>query len=372
MRRIDAIYEKLKELYLEDGEGLSAIEIAKALDLDRANVSGDLNKLCDEEKVIKNKGKPVLFRPVKEAEKKQEGTSLDKFAEKNQSLFSSVEKSKAAILYPPKGMNILILGETGVGKSMFANLIHKYAVEMGRMKADAPFITFNCADYANNPQLLIGQLFGTKKGAYTGADSDKIGLIDKANGGILFLDEVHRLPPEGQEMFFTFMDKGTYRRLGETEVESRADVLIISATTENPDSALLKTFIRRIPMIIRIPDLSERNIEERFNLISQFMREESFRLGREIKVSVNTMRALLSYHCPNNVGQLKTDVQLICAKAYADYISHKKDEIIVSSIDIPEYIRQGLFSGTEHRQIWNKLIGINNRYCIFDSSKDTL
>lgn len=374
MRRIDAIYEKLKELY--QGDGLSAIEIAYALKLDRANVSGDLNKLCDEGKVIKSKKKPVLFHPVlgaAEEEKDEKGkTTLEKFAERNQSLFSSVEKAKAAVLYPPKGMNILILGETGVGKSMFANLIHKYAIEMERMKVNAPFITFNCADYANNPQLLISHLLGTKKGAYTGADSDKIGLIEKADGGILFLDEVHRLPPEGQEMFFYFMDKGSYRRLGEAEIESSADVLIISATSENPDSALLKTFIRRIPMIIRIPDLSERSIEERFSLISQFMREESFRLGRQIKLSVNTMRALLSYHCPNNVGQLKTDVQLICAKAYADYISHKKDEIKINSIDIPEYIRQGLYVETEHRQIWTKLISINNRYCIFDSSKDAM
>jgi transcriptional regulator with AAA-type ATPase domain len=100
-------------------------------------------------------------------------------------------------------MHILILGETVVGKSMFAELIHKYAVEMERMVKNSPFVVFNCADYANNPQLLLSQLFGTKKGAYTGADADKVGLVEKADNGILFLDEVHRLPPEGQEMFFS-------------------------------------------------------------------------------------------------------------------------------------------------------------------------
>ena len=368
MKRIEAVYEKLKELGGE--KGVSAIEIADALNLDRANVSKDLNRLCDEGKAVKGKGKPVLFTLVK-ANKKEE-TILDRLSASNESLYSAVKQAKAAVLYPPKGLHMLILGETGVGKSMFAGIIHKYAIEMKRMEANSPFITFNCADYSNNPQLLLSQLFGSKKGAYTGADADKPGLIEKANGGILFLDEVHRLPPEGQEMFFTFMDNGTFRRLGETESERNASVLIVSATTENPDSALLKTFTRRIPMVIRIPSLSERSLEERFNLIGQFFREETSRLGRQIRVSVNSMRAFLSYHCESNVGQLKTDIQLVCAKAYADFLSQDKEEIEISSLELPQYIKQGLYKEIEHRQLWNKLIGINKRYCIFDETKETM
>lgn len=367
MKRIDVVYKKLCELY--NGEGISAGEVATSLELDRANVSADLNKLSEVGKIEKIKGKPVLFVPQ---ENNLNKNIFEKFVEKNSTLFGAVEQAKAAILYPPKGMNMLILGETGVGKSMFVGLIHRYAIEMEVMTEESPLITFNCADYANNPQLLIGQLFGSVKGAYTGADSDKPGLIEKANGGILFLDEVHRLPPEGQEIFFTFMDKGTFRRLGETNNERSSKVLIVSATTENPKSNLLKTFTRRIPMIIRIPNLDERTLEERFNLVTDFMREESARLRKVIKVSVNTMRSLLSYNCSNNVGQLKTDIQLLCAKAYADFISHKKEEIVISSLDIPEYIREGLYMGIEHRQIWNKLIGINNRYCIFDTSEENM
>ncbi|MGQ0420917.1 amino acid--tRNA ligase-related protein, partial [Bacillus sp. HC-Mk] len=86
-----------------------------------------------------------------------------------------------------------------------------------------------------NAPSIRDVLFGIKKGAYTGA-SDQKGLIEKAHEGILFLDEVHRLPPEGQEMLFTFIDRGVYRRLGETENERKAQVLIITATTEEPNS----------------------------------------------------------------------------------------------------------------------------------------
>nr|WP_263398662.1 sigma 54-interacting transcriptional regulator [Thermoanaerobacterium thermosaccharolyticum] len=163
MKRIDIVYQKLKEL--DKGIGVSASDIADSLGLSRANVSSDLNRLCDEGKAVKVGTKPVLFKYVEEISNKREETSLDKFLEKNPSLFSAVEQAKAAILYPPNGMHILILGETGVGKSMFAELIHKYAIEMNRMDENSPFIVFNCADYANNPQLLVSQLFGSKKGA---------------------------------------------------------------------------------------------------------------------------------------------------------------------------------------------------------------
>jgi transcriptional regulatory protein LevR/transcriptional regulator with AAA-type ATPase domain len=369
MKRIDIIYERLTELNTE--KGVTTDDIAKTLGLKRSNVSCELNKLCEQGKAVKEGLRPVLFR-AKKADEIRKSSILEKFSQKNPSLFSAIQQAKAAILYPPKGMHILILGETGTGKSMFAKLIHQYAIEAGRMPKNSSFVIFNCADYANNPQLLLSQLFGVKKGAYTGADNDKSGLIEKANGGILFLDEVHRLPPEGQEMFFTFMDTSTYRRLGENDIERTSNVLIISATTENPVSALLKTFTRRIPMIIRMPNLSERNIDERFNLISQFLREESSRLSRPILVSINSMKSFLSYQCPNNVGQLKTDIQLTCANAYADFISNHKDAIKINSIELPHYILEGLYMATEHRQLWNKLIDLNKHYCTFNSQEENI
>ena len=379
MKRIDVILKKLEELTKESDSGITASNIAEILDLNRANVSNDLNKLVSEGKAIKIKGKPTLFKIksgydqyLTDGKNDEESVSLfiDKFSEINPSLYSAIEQAKAAIVYPPNGMNMLILGETGVGKSTFASLIYKYAVEMNVKVKESPFITFNCADYANNPQLLLGQLFGIKKGAYTGADFDKSGLLEKADGGILFLDEVHRLPAEGQEMFFSFMDRGVYRRLGETDSERSANVLIITATTEDPNTTLLKTFTRRIPMVITIPPLRNRGMEERFNLIKQFMKEESGRLGKSITVSMNSIKAFLSYNCENNIGQLKSDIQLACAKAYADFLSNKKDSIKISSLDLPTYIREGLYKEIEHRQLWNKLIDINKRYLVFDKDED--
>ncbi|MEG0744691.1 MAG: sigma 54-interacting transcriptional regulator, partial [Erysipelotrichaceae bacterium] len=149
------------------------------------------------------------------------------------SLKNAVEQCKSAVFYPNKGMSILLTGPSGVGKSYIASLLHKYAIQKGRVNEDAPFVVFNCADYADNPELLSASLFGYIKGSFTGADGDHIGSLESADGGYLFLDEVHRLSPEGQEKLFVFMDQGVFKRLGESKAERKANVRFIFATTEN-------------------------------------------------------------------------------------------------------------------------------------------
>ncbi|WP_117098365.1 sigma 54-interacting transcriptional regulator, partial [Klebsiella pneumoniae] len=84
-------------------------------------------------------------------------------------------------------------GPTGTGKSFLARQLWHYAIDEGILPADAPFTVFNCAEYANNPELLTSKLFGHAKGAFTGADKAVPGLIETSNGGVLFIDEVHRL-----------------------------------------------------------------------------------------------------------------------------------------------------------------------------------
>ncbi|WP_416175905.1 sigma 54-interacting transcriptional regulator [Clostridium sp.] len=365
MKRKDIIYNKLLELH--DENGIDAKTLSTILNISRANVSHELNILCKEGKLYKSSGRPVLFFIKDNKKNLNKKYELDKLVENCTSLKQPAEQAKAAILYPPKGMPCLILGDTGVGKSMFASLMHKYAVETGIKPKDSPFITFNCADYSNNAQLLTSQLFGVKKGAYTGAESDKIGLIEKANGGILFLDEVHRLPPEGQEALFTFLDTSKFRRMGDDETRT-SDVLIISATTEDPNSALLKTFTRRIPMVIKIPSLKDRSLEERLYLIKNFFKMESIKLNRCIYVSSNSIRAFLSYDCPNNIGQLKSDIQLACAKAYSKFLTKVRNDVRICSRDLPAYIQEGLYKKKEHRILWNKLLGEEVEFFKFSKS----
>lgn len=366
MTKKELILQKL--IQLNCSEGIDTKTLASLVNMSRANLSHELNELCKEGKLCKSTGRPVLFY-LDNKKKNKIKSQLDLLAENNISLKSSIEQAKAAILYPPKGMNCLILGNTGVGKSMFASLMHNYAVTMNVKPEDSPFIVFNCADYSNNPQLLTSQLFGVKKGAYTGAEADKIGLIEQADGGILFLDEVHRLPPEGQEALFVFLDTGKFRRVGDSELR-KSDVLIISATTENPDSALLNTFRRRIPIVINIPSLKERTFEERLYLIKSFFKYESIRLNKDIYVSLNSLRALISYDCPNNIGQLKSDVQMLCAKAYSEFLTNVRGDVRIHSGNLPPYIKEGLYKEKEHRILWNNLMSDEIEFFRFSGSSD--
>ncbi|MBC8586871.1 sigma 54-interacting transcriptional regulator [Paratissierella segnis] len=371
MKRIEKVYEIVSKIcmkeYKETGEirGLSASEIADILGLQRTNVSSDLNKLFKDGRIEKLKGKPVLYKVnnlnfLIEEEKdnviKDDKDIFSKIIGENQSLKNAVQQAKAAIIYPPNGLHTLLYGETGTGKSMFAEIMYKYAKEIGKIGKDAPFAAFNCADYANNPQLLMAQLFGVKKGAYTGAEEEKIGVVGKANKGVLFLDEIHRLPPEGQEMLFYLIDKGIYRKLGEPNADYHSKLLIICATTENINSTLLRTFIRRIPMIIQFPPLKDRTIEERYQLIERFFKSEAACIKKDISVTANSMKALLLYDCPNNIGQLKSDIKLCCAKAFLQSKTDKDNKICVHSEDLPGYVLRGALKYKENKDEIDKLI----------------
>lgn len=178
-------YELLDQLKKEP-KAMTAAEIADSLDLDRANVSRYLNELYKEKLVKKLEGRPVRYLALVK-QKVTTTVTFDNLIGREESLKSQIQKSKAAIMYPPHGLHTLIFGETGTGKTMFAECMYHFAKSSHVVADDAPFITFNCADYAQNPQLLYGHIFGVKKGAFTGADSTRVGLLAQADGGDFIL-----------------------------------------------------------------------------------------------------------------------------------------------------------------------------------------
>ena len=376
MKRIEKIYlfvskqsKALSREELASGAGITTKEVAEAFGIQRTNASKDLNELVKDGLLAKIDGRPVRYlecglvsqtkqsqlkkTPIPTRSKKEYVDIFQKVIGGNGSMKVPIEQAKAAILYPPRGLNCLITGATGSGKTHFAHIMFEFAKDRGLINGHEELVVFNCADYAHNSELLMSHLFGYAAGAFTGANKEKEGLIAKADGGMLFLDEIHRLPPEGQEMIFYFMDNGKYNRLGETAKERQADVRIICATTEDATSYLLSTFIRRIPISIQLPSFNQRQTKEKIDLVKLMVGIEAERIQRKISLTEDVVKALIGSVTYGNVGQLKSNIQLICARSFLSHMD--KEEIVITLEDLTEEVKIGLSLLANNRQFLAEL-----------------
>ncbi|MCA7011171.1 sigma 54-interacting transcriptional regulator [Dickeya dadantii] len=327
----EKLFNKVITHYAESRSGFTAQDCADFIQVNRSVVSHYLNRLCDDGRLRKENTRPVRFFVVSDAA----GTvSVLPTGHKQQDAFSQLigihgslteaaALCRSAVNYPGGGLPVLLAGESGVGKSHLASLVYQYALERSVIAADAPFVELNCADYANNPELLSATLFGYTRGAFTGADREKRGAFDDADGGFLFLDEVHRLSAENQEKLFLFMDKGYFYRLGDNRTPRPVAIRFIFATTENIDTALLNTFRRRIPVRVSIPNYISRPLPERIAQISHFFYQEAVSLRRDIHFDTQLMHQLATIPIRGNIGELKNQIKVMCATAWSDTPSGK-------------------------------------------------
>lgn len=303
----------------------------------------EINNKC----VVNKKSYKSIHELNNEAE--EELLDFEKLVGYQDSLSACVEQCKAAISYPQNALPTLLYGSTGTGKSYIAQLMYEYAVNNEIIESDKPFVTVNCSEYANNPELLTANLFGHKKGAFTGADKDNPGFIQVANGGVLFLDEVHCLKAECQEKLFLFMDKGIYHKVGENEKWETSNVRLIFATTEKPEDVLLKTFLRRVPITVTIPSLKDRGIYERIQLIYMSFSQESKRIEKKIKISNFVYNMFINYEFDGNIGELKNAIKVCCANALNDsdeetisiHMKHLPSSMFKKKIDNRKMVYEG-------------------------------
>ncbi len=206
---------------------------------------------------------------------------------------------------------VLITGESGTGKELVARAIH-----VGSLRSAAVFLPFNCT--TTTRELADSQLFGHRRGSFTGAVSDQIGLVRTAAGGTLFLDEIGDLPLDVQPKLLRFLEQGEIMPLGETRPQ-RVDVRIIAATNADLEQRVAEGRFRedlyyRLTVIrILVPPLRDRR-EEIPHLTSLFLREASERLGKpDVFLAPETLELLAQYWWPGNVRQLRNEIQGVVA-----------------------------------------------------------
>ncbi len=204
-------------------------------------------------------------------------------------------------------LNVLLLGESGTGKELFAQAIHH-----GSRRKTGPFVSINCAAISN--ELADSLLFGHKKGAFTGANSDHVGFFEQADGGTIFLDEIGDMNSEIQAKVLRVLQERKIRRVGE-KAEKSVDFRVVSATNQDFAKAISNNtfredlYYRLEEFPIGIPPLRERK-EDIATLANHFLDQfcSANNLG-PMQISSDTLSNLGDYHWPGNVRELKNAVQ---------------------------------------------------------------
>jgi two-component system response regulator AtoC len=214
--------------------------------------------------------------------------------------------------------NVLLQGESGTGKELVAKSIHK----LGPRK-DFPFISFNCGGFTE--ELISNELFGHEKGAFTGATITKIGLLESAAGGTVFLDEIGEMPLSMQVRLLRVIQEKRILRVGGTRPID-LDIRIISASNKDIKKACMEgtfredLYYRLNVLTLHLPRLSERK-EDLPLLISAFIKKYNRPFGKTIRhISSQAMEILMQYNFPGNVRELENIVQRAIALTEGDTI----------------------------------------------------
>ncbi|MBW2038693.1 MAG: sigma-54-dependent Fis family transcriptional regulator [Deltaproteobacteria bacterium] len=240
--------------------------------------------------------------------------------------------------------NVLITGESGTGKELVAKAVHYNSPRKNRH-----FVTLNCGAIPEN--LLESELFGHMKGAFTGAIANKRGLLEMAEGGTLFMDEVGEVPLPLQVKLLRVIQEREFKRVGGTE-DIKVDVRIISASNQDLEQEVVKggfredLFYRLNVIQIKIPPLRERK-EDIPLLVNHFIRKYSLDTEKKIEeVSPEALGLLLSYNFPGNVRELENIIErsitletspMITERHIRSYINERMiSKNIPPSLEIPE------------------------------------
>ncbi len=229
----------------------------------------------------------------------------------------------------PTESTVLITGESGTGKEMVATSVHLQSA-----RAHKPFVTVNCS--AIPETLFESELFGHVRGAFTGAVVDKVGLLKRADGGTIFLDEVAEMPLSVQPKLLRALQNGEIRRVGDAE-STRIDVRVIAATNRDVKRALTEGHLRedlyyRLSVFhIELPPLRER--PEDIPLLANFFRQRyARRLDKRVEgFTERAQAALMHYDYPGNVRELENAIERAVTLAEGPEISH---------LDLPPSFRE--------------------------------
>jgi len=270
-----------------------------------------ITKGDDNDKII-----PLIYKAMDKAKLNARVYELENQISRKFNFDSILGKSKAlkeavALARRVAGTNttVLLLGETGTGKEVFAQAIHHESPRRAK-----PFVAVNCSGF--NPELLESELFGYKAGAFTGAVKDKRGLLDEANEGTIFLDEIGELNLDLQAKLLRVLENQTYIKIGDTQT-TQVNVRIIAATNRDLKAEAeagkfrLDLFYRLSVFSIELPPLSHRR-EDILPIAMHYLAEFTAKVNKpEFSVDKEFIRLLTNHNWKGNIRELKNVMERV-------------------------------------------------------------
>ena len=263
----------------------------------------------DNDKII-----PLLYKALEKVQLQKKVKQLEKRISDKYSFNSIIGKSKGleqvidlAKKVSKTESTVLLTGETGTGKEVFAQAIHENSNRAGKS-----FVALNCSTFSK--EILESELFGHKQGAFTGAIKDKKGFIEEANGGTLFLDEIGEMPLELQAKLLRVLETNEYIQIGDT-TPRKSNFRLIAATnrdlkTESDEHRFRSDLYFRLNIFeIKIPPLRER-IKDIAPLTNYFVEQFSSRVNKKsLIIDVDFLHKLETYHWPGNIRELRNVIE---------------------------------------------------------------
>jgi DNA-binding NtrC family response regulator len=343
----------ISDIYIDDRTGLDVLDAARNKDPDcsvilmTARGSMETVMAATRGGAFDYVAKPFeidrMLDTIKRAEAARSGKDNDKEKEagpddlpESEMIGSSaamVEIYKTASLVAPTDATVLIEGETGTGKELVARMIHRFSA-----RANQPFVPVDCASIA--PSLLESELFGALKGAYTGADRDRIGMIESANRGTVLLDEIGDIELNFQFKLLRFMQEREIRPVGAARGK-QVDVRVLAATNRDmqklvDDGKFREDLWFRLNVVrIVIPPLRERRGDVPL-LARFFLNKYNARYIRSTRLMESGLRALQEYTWPGNVRQLQHLVERLTILAAGGRIDAEAVQQALSAMESRE------------------------------------
>lgn len=400
-KKKEEIYQHVYSLTLQQLQssnmktlGSDALNISMDMHMDRSNTSRLLNQLHQEGRLIKIQGRPTLFiarmplenqdpdsyipsiipkgkhiidyvkiKPLPETSPDKEDCFRRYIANrKTSSMYEPILHAKAALRYPPHGLNVFIYGDPCVGKLLFAKTMYEYSILAHLCPDHARMITLDCMNYeSQSTEELLSALYGSFDGEHL-----KKGAFDQAKHGILILNHLDTLSFSTLTHIYNAIINQSHTPIGLPTKQIPMKCLIIGIS--NSENLIKNPDIRRcFPMQIRIPSLREKSIQEMLVLTMQYFQEEAVRIDKTLRISKGALSCFVMSDYSGNLPHLHAEIKQACAHAFYSYQEEESLFVNIDYDDISTPVLTDIYDVNERINELDNILNLFDNEFIFFS-----